>query len=182
MELKEQVETNFKKFIENIGTQNLHKCLEISNWIGKQVELSRQSAYNNINKHKNPKNYHPVRPCRGWIYVVNYGCNVGFEFNDIHLGLIMQNDVGNTYRDTTIVLPITEIKTTEKFDKHVNIELTNADIINKVRNGLDKDPSKLKVESIISIDKSRLGVKVGQLTSDKMEEVENLLKNLINLS
>lgn len=182
MSIREQIEANFSNFLLNLNCKNERKCLEISNWIYKQMNLSRQSAYNNIKKHHNHNNYHPIRPCRGWIYVVDYGCNVGFEFNDLHLGLVVQNDIGNTYRDTTIVLPITELKTTEKFDKHVNIKLTNDDIINKVKNGLDKDPSKLKVESIISIDKARLGVKVGQLKPEKLKDVENLLKELVRIS
>jgi mRNA-degrading endonuclease toxin of MazEF toxin-antitoxin module len=110
---------------------------------------------------------------------VEFGINVGFEFNSLHLGLILQNDTGNTFRNTTIIIPITDYKD-GKFDKHVNIKLTNDDLESKVLNGLVKDPSKLKLEDIRVIDKARLGVKIGKVKPDYMKVVENKLKKLLS--
>ena len=96
----------------------------------------------------------------------------------------MQNDTGNIFRNTTIVIPISEFKAEEKFDPHVNIKITNDDLIPEsiINNGFEKEVSKLKVDAIVCIDKSRMGKKVGSIKPEKMKDVEILLKEVVNLT
>ncbi len=153
--------------------------ISFDEWISKKNELDKLSQEHFKKKLQHPNKHHPIRPYRGEIFVVEFGINVGFEFNSLHLGLVLQNDTGNTFRNTTILIPITDYKD-GKFDKYVNIKLTNDDLESKVLNGLDKDPSKLKLEDIRVIDKARLGVKIGKVKPVYMKVVENKIKKLLS--
>lgn len=180
MDEKSKIVSDFELIIKKLNEKNISQFLEILNWIPVHLQLNKKSAYNNINKKNHPKKYHPIRPQRGEVFVVDYGTSVGFEFCDLHLGLIVQNDVGNIYRDTVVVLPITDYKAGEKFDKNIHLMLKNSDFESKVKNGLEKDPSKIKVGDITTIDKARLGKKVGKLQISFMtEKVEPLIKELL---
>ena len=47
---------------------------------------------------------------RGEIYWVDFGDTLGSEVSGIHPGLIVQNDDGNNYSPTTIVVALTSQK------------------------------------------------------------------------
>jgi len=103
------IDDEFQQFKKKITTNNIQKCKEISTWINKQVVFDSESQLNHSLKEKHFSNLHPIRPLRGEIFMAEMGCNVGVEFKDYHPVLILQNDKGNTYADTTIVLPIVTI-------------------------------------------------------------------------
>lgn len=148
-------------------------------WLLKKKQLDKLSQENYWEKLQHPNKHHPIRPYRGELFVVELGINVGFEFSSLHLSLIIQNDIGNTFRNTTIIIPITDYKD-GKFDKYVNKKITNEDLESKVLNGLNKDPSKLKLEDIRIIDKARLEAKIGKVKPEYIKEVENKLKKLLS--
>lgn len=110
------------------------------------------------------------------------GSNVGVEFKDYHPVLILQNDRGNLYGETTIVLPVTELKSNEKLDNNIHQKLTNADLETKVTNGIDKDPSKIKLSDITTIDKARLATKIGKVSPALMILIERKLKKILEFS
>ena len=58
------------------------------------------------------------------------------------------------------------------------MQLTNADLAD---GSLDKDPSRIIVTDITTIDKARLGRKIGALSPDCLAAVEKLLKKHLEL-
>jgi mRNA-degrading endonuclease toxin of MazEF toxin-antitoxin module len=168
---------NLVNFFNSVNTNNEQKALHISEWINTQLLLDEESKINRNNQQTHPQKHHPIQPSRREIYTAEMGSNVGTEFQDLHPVLILQNNTGNLFGNTTIVLPITEDK--GKYDKHIHLRIYNTDFESTVRNGLDKDPSRIKIADITTIDKARLKTKIGKVTEEFMGIVERKLQNLI---
>lgn len=177
----EQIEKGFMKFKEKVSSNNIVKCREISSWILKQINFDKNSNNNHITKMKDSRKMHPVRPKRGEIFMADMGCNVGFEFKDYHPVLILQNDRGNIYSDTTVVLPITGKNEKVKVIYNIHQEITNENFESIINHGLDKEPSIIKLSDIITIDKSRLNTKIGKLSPEIMKMVNIKIKKLLDL-
>jgi mRNA interferase MazF len=177
-----RVESELKIFKSNLSPSNVQRCEEIVVWINKQVALNENSRKNYLQKVKHEKKHHPIVPKRGEIYMTEMGTNVGVEFKDYHPVLILQNDKGNLFSETTIVLPMTGIEDGEKMDNSIHYKVTNYDLESKVRNGLDKSPSKIKLADITTIDKARLHTKVGKLKPIIMQTIERKVKTILNFT
>ena len=139
------------------------------NWFIEKFNLIDKS--HDLNKNK-INGMHPIRPKKGDIYLIEFGQNVGNELNNIHMGIIMQNNNKNLVSSTIIVIPISSSK--KLYDTHEKL------IAEDIRFGkLNKLPSKAKTEQITCIDKSRLIHKIAEVTPDFIERLEKrLLKNL----
>ena len=88
-----------------------------------------------------------IRVKRGEIYLADLNPVVGSEQGRIRPVLIVQNDIGNIYSPTTVILPLTSrIHKKESLSTHVILE----DVV-----GLNK-PSVSMAEQIRTIDKGRL--------------------------
>ncbi|MGB9858519.1 MAG: type II toxin-antitoxin system PemK/MazF family toxin [Moorellaceae bacterium] len=102
---------------------------------------------------------------RGEIHLVDWSPGRGSEQAGIRPALIIQNDVGNEHSPTTIVAAVsTRVKKVYPF--HV--------LITPEESGLDR-PSVVKLEQLMTIDKTRLVKKVGTLSEEKMEEVDRAI-------
>lgn len=110
---------------------------------------------------------------RGEIFLANLMNTTGSEQSGIRPVLIVQNDFGNKYSPTVIVLPITSKVFKTKLPTHVPIQ-------KKELYGLKKD-SIILVEQVRTIDKSRLIKKIGSLDDAIMEKVKNALKVNFNI-
>lgn len=108
---------------------------------------------------------------RGEIYWLNWYPSRGSEQNGTRPALIIQNDVGNTFGNTTIVAACT---TADVKPYPFIVPVTREE------SGLPKD-GKINLSVIITVDKSRLGAKCGELTGEKMAEVNKALKISLNL-
>lgn len=108
---------------------------------------------------------------RGEIYLANLDCSVGSEQSGIRPVLVIQNDIGNKYSPTIIVLAITS-KSKKNIPTHVKID-SNFE-------GIKKD-SIVLVEQVRTIDKSRLIKRIGKLDFDKMNEIKEALKLSLNI-
>ena len=102
---------------------------------------------------------------RGDIYYVNLGEVVGSEQAGIRPVVVIQNNLGNRYSKTVIVLPITS-RIKNNLPTHVSI------IGNSY--GLEKD-SIILTEQIRTIDKSRLISRVGRLDKKVLDEVKEAI-------
>ncbi len=102
---------------------------------------------------------------RGEIWLVNFNPGRGSEQKGIRPALIIQNDIGNQYASTTIVAAITT--TIKKYPVTV--------LIAQGKGGL-KESSMVNLAQVLTIDKSRLIKKLGQLGEDKMGEVAEAIK------
>lgn len=105
---------------------------------------------------------------RGDIFFADLSPVVGSEQGGIRPVLILQNDIGNKHSPTTIVAAITSQAKDFNLPVHVSIRKTN-------ENGLQLD-SVVLLEQLRTIDKRRLGEKIGHVENDNMNEVLNALK------
>jgi len=69
-------------------------------------------------------------------------------------------------------------KTEEGGDPNYQVRLSSAELAD---GKLDKEPSRIIVTDITTIDKARLGRRIGRLTPECLAAVEKLLKNHLEL-
>lgn len=139
------------------------------NWFIQKFNLIDKSK--ELNDHK-VGFFHPIKPKKGDIYLIEFGQNVGNELSDNHLGIIIQNSSKNNVSNTVVVIPISSSK--RLYDTHEKILESDIQV-----GRLDKLPSKAKAEQITCIDKARLIHKVGEVTPDFIKRLEKRI--LLNL-
>ncbi len=101
---------------------------------------------------------------RGEIYYANLDGAKGSEEKGIRPVLIIQNDIGNKYSNTTIVAPITSKINKTKLPTHIIIK--NKILLNSL----------VMLEQIRTLDKNRLGSCIGNLDCKDMEKVNECIK------
>ena len=175
----DEIKRNLDLYYYDMDNKNKIKTKEVSEWIHKQRKYDKISDANS--KRRNSKGEHPITILNQHIYVIDFGSTVGMEFKDLHFGLVIQNDKGNLYSDTVIVLPITDFKSDEKYDINVHHKIYNSYFEFVDRNGLDKNPSKVKIADITTIDKSRIGNRVGKLNDKTYGLIVRKLKKILNI-
>ena len=103
---------------------------------------------------------------RGEIYFAELNPVQGSEQGGTRPVLIIQNDIGNTYSPTTIVLAITSQLNKARLPTHVAVQAAES--------GLARD-SVILAEQMRTIDKSRLRQKVATLQPRTMRRIENAM-------
>lgn len=103
---------------------------------------------------------------RGDIYYADLSPVIGSEQGGLRPVLIVQNDVGNKYSPTVIAAAITSRLGKAKLPTHIDV------YADKV--GLQKD-SVILLEQIRTIDKKRLGEKMGHLDEEMMNAVDEAI-------
>ncbi len=102
---------------------------------------------------------------KGEIYWVDWNPARGSEQAGTRPSLIIQNDVGNESSRTTIVAGITTARE-RPYPFMVNVFSQES--------GLSRDSS-INLSALLTVDKTRLGRRIGVLGSGKMEEVDQAL-------
>ena len=102
---------------------------------------------------------------RGDLVYVNFSPVMGSEQDGIRPAVIIQNDVGNKFSPTIIILPITS-RNKKLLPTHISIN----DIY-----GLPKK-SIILVEQIRTVDKKRIMKKIGKIDSFLLNKVSEALK------
>ncbi|MDS1029210.1 type II toxin-antitoxin system PemK/MazF family toxin [Bacillota bacterium LX-D] len=110
---------------------------------------------------------------RGDIFFAQLNPVIGSEQGGVRPVLIIQNDIGNQYSPTTIVVAITSQIFKSKLPTHVEISAE--------KSGLEKD-SVILTEQVRTIDKSRLKQKVTFLDDEIMEKVNKALEVSLGLT
>lgn len=106
-----------------------------------------------------------VLPKRSEVYYVSFDPTVGVEIRKTRPALIIQNDVGNTHSPATIVAAITS-STREIYPYEVSLPAGEG--------GLPRN-SIVLLNQIRTIDKKRLGRKLGTISAETMRKVERAL-------
>jgi mRNA interferase MazF len=109
---------------------------------------------------------------RGEIYFAELNPVQGSEQGGTRPVLIIQNDIGNTYSPTTIVLAITSQLNKARLPTHVEVGAQES--------GLARD-SVILAEQMRTIDKSRLKQKVAALPPTTMQRIESAMAVSIGL-
>lgn len=103
---------------------------------------------------------------RGDIFYADLSKTIGSEQAGIRPVLIIQNDVGNKFSNTVIVLPITS-KNKSNIPTHVNIQ--------GFKYGLEKN-SVILAEQVRTLDKRRLKQKISSLDDNTLEKVKKAIE------
>lgn len=103
---------------------------------------------------------------RGEMYYADLSPVVGSEQGGVRPVLVVQNDVGNKYSPTIIAAAITSKINKAKLPTH--IELAAKDY------GLPKD-SVVLLEQLRTLDKTRLGEKIGEIPKSMMSKINDAL-------
>jgi mRNA interferase MazF len=110
---------------------------------------------------------------RGEIYFAQLNPVIGSEQGGIRPVLVVQNDIGNQYSPTTIVLAITSQINKAKLPTHVELKAATY--------GLERD-SVILTEQIRTIDKTRLKQRIAVLRDELMEKVDRALAISVELT
>jgi mRNA interferase MazF len=102
-------------------------------------------------------------PQRGEIWLIQFVPEVGSEQGGTRPGLILQNNLGNEFANTTIVAAMT----TNLREMPVHVFLDKKD-------GVEK-PCMIMLEQIHTIDKKRLVKKLGKIREDKFKNIFDAL-------
>jgi mRNA interferase MazF len=108
---------------------------------------------------------------RGEIYFAQLNPVVGSEQGGIRPVVVVQNDIGNQYSPTTIILAITSQINKAKLPTHIELKAETY--------GLERD-SVILAEQIRTIDKARLKQRIAILKEETMKKVDQAL--LISLA
>ncbi|MDE5763658.1 MAG: type II toxin-antitoxin system PemK/MazF family toxin [Ruminococcus sp.] len=103
---------------------------------------------------------------RGEIYYADLSPVVGSEQGGFRPVLIVQNDVGNRHSPTVIAAAITSRQDKNRLPTHIDVQADKC--------GLSRD-SVVLLEQIRTIDKKRLGDKMGELDLNSMDKVNTAL-------
>lgn len=109
---------------------------------------------------------------RGEVYYAELSPVVGSEQGGTRPVLVVQNDIGNQYSPTTIIVAITSQISKGKLPTHVEIKAE--------RGGLEKD-SVILAEQIRTIDKKRLKHRVALLDEESLLKVNQALEISLGL-
>jgi mRNA interferase MazF len=109
---------------------------------------------------------------RGEVYSADLNPVVGSEQGGIRPVLVIQNDIGNRFSPTVIVLAITSQRGKAKLPTHVEIPAGEA--------GLTK-PSIILAEQVRTLEKTRLGSRMGKISDEKMFHVEAAINASLGL-
>ncbi|KUG05107.1 programmed cell death toxin ydce [hydrocarbon metagenome] len=110
---------------------------------------------------------------RGEIYFAQLNPVVGSEQGGIRPVLVIQNDIGNQYSPTTIVLAITSQINKAKLPTHIELKADQY--------GLERD-SVILAEQIRTIDKTRLKQRIAILDEEMMANIDQALEVSLGLS
>ena len=105
------------------------------------------------------------------IYRVNWNPARGSEQSGLRPALVIQNDIGNKFSPTTIVAAVT---TAVEKSYPFLVKVTAKE------SGLLKD-STINLSAIMTINKTRLADKCGELSAAKMSEVSKAIKASLGL-
>ena len=103
---------------------------------------------------------------RGDIFYADLSPVIGSEQGGTRPVLVVQNDIGNKFSPTVIIAAITSQINKAKMPTHIEISANDF--------GLARD-SVILLEQIRTIDKRRLKEKLGRLSDELLEEVDEAL-------
>lgn len=102
---------------------------------------------------------------RGDIYLVNFDPALGSEQAGYRPAVIIQNDIGNRFNDTVIIMAIT---TSANRNYPFLVKLQSGE------GGLKKD-SMANASQLLTVEKSRLIRYLGSLSGNKMKQINRAL-------
>ena len=109
---------------------------------------------------------------RGELYSANLDPVVGSEQGGVRPVLVIQNDTGNRFSPTVVVLAVTGKLSKARLPTHVEIPARGHGLMND---------SVVLAEQVRTLDKTRLGQRIGKLSSGAMEKVSKAVRVSLGL-
>lgn len=106
-------------------------------------------------------------PRRGELYWVSLDPTRGTEIAKTRPGLIVSNDIGNEYSSRVIVAPLTSSHTDRVFP---------FEVVAPAGEGGLHEVSKVVLDQIRTLDKQRLGRRIGALSAERMREIDQAIR------
>ncbi len=103
---------------------------------------------------------------RGELYIADLDPVVGSEQGGLRPVLVVQNDTGNRYSPTVVVLAVTSQLQKARLPTHVQVPAAG--------HGLQRD-SVILAEQLRTLDKRRLHERIGRLAPEYMERIARAL-------
>ena len=119
-----------------------------------------------------PKEEKVTFPRRGDIYLVHFDPTIGHEIRKTRPAVVIQNDISNQYSPITIVAAISSQFSDPPFPREVLIEPAESGLLKR---------SAVILNQIRSVDRQRLGKKIGHLSDESMQRVDEALKISLGL-
>lgn len=146
-------------------------------------KMHHKSVENRKAKLRHSHKNHPVKPIRGEVYNALLTEGIGSELSGNHLVIIIQNAKGNIYGEKVNVIPIEGDG--NSINPNYQEQLKSSDMElddqgNPVT--LHKDPSRIILTDILTIDKARLQRKIGKLRPEKMAIINKKLADQLELN
>jgi len=110
---------------------------------------------------------------RGELYLCDFGKGCGSEVSGKKFAIIIQNDAGNFFSSTTIVIACTNRRKKE-LPVHYKFVFSNDNMLDYCED-LGKDENTILAEQIRTISKGRLLQRIGVMTPEFMEEVQKII-------
>lgn len=173
---KSTLSSIFSGILTSVKHISVNKVSSIIRYIPDMCRLHHNSRENRKLRSTHPQKYHPVKPKRGDIFNAYITEGIGSELSGNHLVLIVQNKKGNIYSEKVNVLPIEGDG--NNINPNYQMALTNSDLS---EGHLDKDPSRVIITDIMTLDKARLDIKVGTVTPEYMIKISDLLRKQLSL-
>lgn len=107
----------------------------------------------------------------GDIFYANLNPTIGSEQDGIRPVLVVQNNKGNRFSPTIVIIPITSSLTKTNLPTHVRLESTN---------GLEKESIAL-IEQIRTLDKRRLIRKITSISKQDLDLVKDAIKKNLSI-
>jgi mRNA interferase MazF len=106
-------------------------------------------------------------PRRGEVYWVRLDPTVGTEIGKTRPAVVVSNDIGNQYAGRVIVAPMTSGGVERVYPFEVRVDAGEAGLTER---------SKVALDQLRSVDKSRLGRRIGVLSTTRMSEVDDAIR------
>ena len=176
-EQKKTLNYMFESILNSVKYISLKKIVSLINDIPEICKMDYKSCKNSKLRKENKSNMHPIIPTRGEIYDANITEGVGKELCGRHPVVIIQGSAANMYSEKVTILPIEGDG--KQIKSSYQERLTNDDLENNVK--LIKNPSRVITSDLITIDKARLGNKIGKIKLEKMRIIDKKVKKQLNL-
>ena len=176
-ERKATLSSMFIGMLSNIKNTSFNKMSSIIKDIPSICKMHYQSYENSQLRIVTYNNMHPIRPHRGEIYNAFITEGVGKELSGNHPVIVIQGVSANMYSDKVNVLPIEGDG--NKIKSSYQEPLTSDNIEGDVT--LLKEQSRIITSDILTLDKARLGKKIGSIKKEKMLIIDKKIKKQLGL-
>lgn len=176
-EKKLALSSMFFGILSNIKNTSFGKMTSIIKDIPSICKMSYQSYENSMLRKVDYNKVHPIVPIRGEIYNAFITEGVGKELCGTHPVVIIQNQSQNIHAEKVNVLPIEGDG--NKINPHYQVQITSDNLEGSAF--LTKNPSRIIISDVLTIDKARLGTKIGKLNENTINIVDKKLKIQLGL-